>query len=907
MPGRVFFALFLRFCVIVLLPVVSLLAGFTDIGHFPKSRASAMMATQLLQLSPSTCPIGGCAGGQRINFRADYDLGSTLAAASPNVRVCVYARDLSDPANDWALPGSLVMDASGGISGQGYTSSAGCPAVTDFKTLGGAQASLSSGFPADSLGFAFRINPAANANGSVFVRIEYYTGTPLWSVNQVFLPSIPATPSTAQVFVANDPTACGSSMPCYVNSGYDQSGGLGTGLKDAVDAVNPLSTITILDGYLVKSQAVLINKAVTIQGSGNSSISYGGPASACSNPVLEITAGATLKTLTVSDGACTTPFDRNLVAINSTEPVLLESNTLTGGKDGVAVTDNTGNLTLRFNHITGNSGYAVRWQSTTPGGTGRLDAVGNNLYGNQNGVQVECDSAATTANSNRLIDHNYLGTSLTGSHAHCTAADSKRLGAPIVPNSGAPGANAALVTVRSSKQYAFNNLVGFQWSSSGTIPDFPLYIVNHGQGTVDHIPFTGVFGADLSACSNYWDVFLGNPDMATADVSLNLFFNYNLNPNCKFTIDSIQYCSSTDAARYPLWWYDPTSPPANATEGWDTTGQPPSGPGASGATGQTTSCSISDNEIKVIIDTSGRPDLAHDLDFTAFVVGTPLVSYMGATPGNGQITLQWTTQSETNISGYYVQSSTSPNGPFSDVSPFKPAQGTAPNGYGYSFVHTGLSNNTTYYYRLRMMNSSQTGYLLSRITSATPSAPTPTPTATKTATRTITSTPTISSTPTETATDYPTVTLTPYVYYGPTWTPYRSPTRTPTRTRTVSGTPPTATVSGTPRTSTPTITRTLTISAQPGTRTNTGTATLTPPDPIRTGTITPTGDISAGIPRASGASPRDALLSLVIGGVFGIFSAAAIGFGLWRSGFLAPKNPPASIPLQDQIPPDISG
>ena len=74
------------------------------------------------------------------------------------------------------------------------------------------------------------------------------------------------------------------------------------------------------------------------------------------------------------------------------------------------------------------------------------------------------------------------------------------------------------------------------------------------------------------------------------------------------------YCGSPDSEDFPLVMVRPA---ISITNKWDTTGQLPTGPGASGMFGQTTTCYTGSKEIGVSIDrnTTERPNLVSDLNF----------------------------------------------------------------------------------------------------------------------------------------------------------------------------------------------------------------------------------------------------------------------------------------------------
>jgi len=714
----------------------ALLLGLFSIVN--RSQAQTIQTTQLVMTSPIACPAAGCAAGQTLDLRITFDLAAYDPAQSPNVQVCLFTP------TDWAAE-NLRLDAVGGITGLPYSADASnCQAgPANYTLLGGVSAQISAGAFGDMLNLGFRIGKTATSSGSVIARI-YQRSPSGWAQTDQSILALNVVPAVASAYTANDAAACGSLSPCYLNSGSDQLNGIGTGLKDAVDS--GATTISISGNYAVKSNTVVIDRAITLQGQNDARITYQG--AVCTEAMLRLAAGVKIQSLTINDGSCTTP-NRDLVTVDSPQDVLLEYLDLTDGQDALKIANNSGNVTLRFSQAQNNSGYAIY---RVAGNGGQVQAYGNNLTNNRLGVQVDC---AQSGNA----DHNFWGYSILPSTAssQCTVNDTKRLGAPAQARVGAAGLQGERVSVTTNKQTSFGGLVGYSRSADGN--DFSLNILNHGAGSPENVPFTGGSPGSLIACSNYFDVFLENG--AALPGQLNLSLRYDRTTGCTATVESTAYCAAADSSAIPLWWY---SPGLTAPTGWNTTG----------ATGQQTTCDLAAKEIQVAIDGTGRPDFLTDLNFTAFAVGllpqpsSVVITRFAAIPGIGQASIQWSTASEVNASGFYVLRSATATGGFERVSGFIVHTGSANAGANYEFVDTGLSN-ATYYYRLEIVSTSL-GSTFSNVISVTIGLPTFTPTST------------LSPTPTVTVTG----TITPT---GPTPTPTGSKTATPTRTVTLTRLP----------------------------------------------------------------------------------------------------------------------
>lgn len=801
--------------------------------------ASASAATvTVTQLSPQVCPPGGCAAGQRINFKADFSFSSFDPSQDPNVQICVY-----NPIN-WS-PTQFEMATTGGVSSISYldsiTNCASAPA--EYDLTGGRLGKAASGSLGDSLTFNMRLGNAASLDGAMLVKVIEKNTSGNWVETGQSFTSLPVEATAATVYVANDATACGANAPCYLNSGDDQVNGYGTGLKDALDAAPLPSTVKILGDYQIKRNTVLVNRGHTIQGVNNASITYNG--TDCTQSMLSITAGATVKNLMINDGACTSTH-RNLIAIGSSSKVIIESNDLQGGADAIYLLgSNTAAVDVLFNEITGNAGYGIY---STSGNTGALDVVGNNIYGNRSGAQVECYSP-----TNRVVDHNFWGAGVLPVTAanQCTSTATKRLGARVEHNITDAGVSVKRVTVSSTLTYAFNNQIGYQRTGGG---DFDIYIVNHGYGTVDNVPFTGGQTANLTACSNYWDIFLANSGSLPTTTAIQLFFKYNLSSGCINNIELPLYCGQTsNPASYPLFWYD------IGTNTWAATGRSPGG--------QDTTCLMSSDEIKVNIDQiDGRPNFV-DLQRLPFVIGLPgtqgavVINSFTASPGDRNAFIRWTTASEVGVYAFSVMRSSSYSGTYTDVSPRIQPLGNSSTGGSYEYVDTGLTNGSSYFYRLKIINY-DLSYVLGGIISVVPVPPTVTPT------------PTPSITPTRTRTDIiPTNTRTRTTFPTSTFF-FRTATRTVTATATPTSPFKTVTITLTPTPSKP-VTATQRGSVSPSIDAATELANQRATRTAAAKTTSP----NAGTPGSNGGSdgmtPITAVLGILAGG------AVAGGFFLW--------------------------
>lgn len=736
--------------------------------------APRLQSNTITLVAPANCPAAGCAPGQRLNLRYEFELGRydpAVPAEEPNVKVCLYMPE------NWVEAGTFSIETTGGVTGMTYGEAADCiedPAPpTGYSLVGIRQTNIQANAFSDSLGMAFRISTQAGLPGRVLARLFERTSTGWERTQQAFTANINVSAGGSVVYAATTPAVCdsGGYVPCYVNSGDDLAEGIGTGLKDAVDAAPSGGTVAVIGTYQVKGNTIGINKPLTLTGVSNGTITYAG--SSCANTMLALREGVTVRGLAINDGACTSP-SRTLIGVNSPTHVTIEYNHLTGGDKGIYVADNTGGLTVRFNQISGNT-QSLFW--ATGANTAPLMLVANNIHGNS--IGIECAAGQTAAQPHRKANHNYWGSATnipSQDSTHCVITPGKQLGAPILPRQGQPGLQAQLVTVTADKTYAFNNQIAYH--RSGGPADFPLYIINHGYALENSVPFTRSLGGSPTPCGNYFDVFLPDGVIPNNETTLELYFKYNATPACVAVIDSSQYCDQTfDRSRYPLWWYDPAN---NVTSLWDTTGQNPSGSNANGAVGQTTTCRIPEKEIQVSINADGSPNFANDLNFTPFFTGIQVIRTYSVAASNNVVTVNWTTNNEPDVDGFYVLRSTDGQN-FSPISDLIERSGSALSGASYRFIDSGRTSGTTYYYRLQILRTDGLS-IFSDIHSAVATD----------ATATITPTPGPTATSTRTPGPTPTWTIPPPTRTNtPTRVPQQQPTRIPSHTPTVRTSTPT--------------------------------------------------------------------------------------------------------------------
>lgn len=756
---------------------------------FVLSKGKQVTALELI--SPAGCPLTGCAAGQRLNLRLSFPIAPVYTAAE-NAMICVTSAGGSEnpaliPLTDYST-GSI--SAKGLVSNVSYSPIENCAGNTfpDENLIVSVQAWHTVSV-ADQLNLALRLNKLATQDGSVKFHVFEKDNGGVWVENSNAALTLQLAPSQGNAaFVGADSGACSLKTPCFINSGDDLAGGLGTGLKDALDALPSGSgsapvRINILGTYPIKSNEVLLDRPYFIlQGSGSSTLTSRGPI--CSSPMLGITSQVTVQGLIINDGECTT-VSRNLLRVNSALPVTIQNNTLQQGAHAIVYEDNSGNLLVQFNHITNNIGYAIRRTGTSS--VGSLTAVANNIISNAWSTQVDCGIAAKG-----VVDHNFWGPGISPASAsvNCTFAEGSQLGSAILTQ--AAGVSGQLVQVSTTGTSLFGSSLSVRRTTG---EDYWLYAVNHGQGAETHVPFLD-YGTDpITPCSNFYDLFLGSTP--GTDTDLVATFKYNLNSSCQAVIESQDYCGQPDnPANYPLWWFDPKG---SVTDKWDKVGEAPKGSGAGGTSGQNVQCDLTQKTISMTLDASGRPNLELDLNRTPFIVGLPLPVGVQLTPEGftgaykvNQADLTWTTVSENNVGGFHILRSENSTGPFFRISGLIPSVGNPFLGGIYTYSDTSIQFGKTYYYKLEVVDDEDLTLQLYGPITVLSATQTPTVTLTFTPTHTLTPTRTgsVTMTLTRTNTRTATPTRTPYVYRSPT---SRYQTNTPVIVRTATSRFPTAT------------------------------------------------------------------------------------------------------------------
>lgn len=539
-----------------------------------------------------------------------------------------------------------------------------------------------------------------------------------------------------EIFVAENQSQCQGRSQCFYNDAPDTIEA--TALQKAVNFAreNNLegANIHILAPYEIKTQMVIVDFPVNLIGENGGWLSTS--SSNCSQPMLKIQDKVVIKNIYISDGNCSSP-SRDLIYIDSDQPVLIEHSTLELGSNAIVQKNNSGNLTIRFNDIKNNNNYAVLSENTEISSS--LVVVANNIFGNGNQEQVVCQKDSS-------VDHNYWGENVlpTAAAKNCGADNQKVLGAQILSNK--TGVAATLLKITST--YPTQDFYGFSAKSE---QDTSLFVVNHA----DKKPFQSLANKSMTSCGNFFDVFL--PEETEIN-SITLRFKYNKNNSCQQSVNSISLCGSGTQKNFPLMWLDPKT---SVTEGWDNVGDSPKSPTGNIFDGQETRCDFQNKTIEVVIDNDGRPNLSNDLHFTPMTVGFEISAVIVVRPVEtepGNINIAWGTTSEINTSGFRIVRSETEEGPFEQIGKVITSRGSSLVGEIYDIDDSNITPSTYYFYKLEVLDTD--GDIQQSIGPI------------RIQTGAGTSTPRPSQTPVATRTLYPSQTFRP--------TSTRIPTRTPT-------------------------------------------------------------------------------------------------------------------------------
>ncbi len=102
-----------------------------------------------------------------------------------------------------------------------------------------------------------------------------------------------------------------------------------------------------------------------------------------------------------------------------------------------------------------------------------------------------------------------------------------------------------------------------------------------------------------------------------------------------------------------------------------------------------------------------RPNLIDDLNYTPFTIGfdkTVVEDFTSSAAGSTTITLTWSSFSEANMTHYRLLKSDKSNGEFKPIGNDFSRKGDVQSGENYKYIDTGLSPETTYYYKLVVFN-----------------------------------------------------------------------------------------------------------------------------------------------------------------------------------------------------------
>ena len=484
-----------------------------------------------------------------------------------------------------------------------------------------------------------------------------------------------------EIYVANYSNQCTGRQQCFFNDDPDTINAIALNKAIAFAKQNNLenANINILAAYEIRTDQITVDYPVNIIGQNGGSFSTS--STNCTQPMLLITSRVTLRKLNITDGYCTSP-SRDLIHINSPFQVTIEQSTLHTAANAIVHKNSLGSLTVRFNDIKNNSGFALKSENTEV--TSRLLLVANNIENNGGQTQVICQN-------NSSVNHNYWGENVLPSLASqgCSPDNLKVLGARILPID--PGVAATLLTLTSN--YPTNDFYGLSGKSS---QQTGIYAVNHSANK----PFPDRSARQITVCGNYFDVFLAEN---AQNQPITLRFKYDQNTACQQAVQTMSLCGSGDQKTYPLMWLDPKT---GVTNGWDNAGASPQANSIFG--GQEVRCDFQSKTLEVILDTDGRPNLQNDLQYTPFVVGfeiSTITTFRPTETSPGTVTISWSTNSEDNTVAFRVLRSLTENSGYTQIGANVPASGSSLSGRSYELKDTDISASTVYYYKLEVLEA----------------------------------------------------------------------------------------------------------------------------------------------------------------------------------------------------------
>ena len=489
---------------------------------------------------------------------------------------------------------------------------------------------------------------------------------------------------------------CNSNFtPCV----EDQDGIPGSAILEAI--ANGASPIVIIGEYSIGDEPIDISVNTEIYGFENATLKYEGESN---NAVFLVNQRFLMHDLGVYGNRL-----RSLAQINTDLPIYLHHNTIKYFFDVVVINNPDVDVKVEFNHISNNSGLVIKQNNSSAAGS--LIVEGNNLINNSTPVQLVC-------NGTNSVDHNFWGdgqTPQTNSH-DCDFDPTKILGAPAALSASGHGVAGALVEFDGSDYESSDRRLKLS-SNSGE-----MAYIDHGANV---IPTFNKAAPLIQTCSHSYYFFI--PKDANAPVEIGAQIAYN--ETCQQTIEASPFCATSNQANYPLLWFDPA---LSDTVGWDFVG----------AGDVPVSCDLANNSISMTLSDDGEPNITDHLDGVPFLIGFPYISgetlpTIDISYVSHKVTLSWKTEGEDPEIYFLAERSKDPSGPWTDVGNLK-GKGMPMKGADYQIIDsTGLEYETTYYYRISVLNqNNERVQILPAESIKTGPAPTPPPTLTPTHTPT---------------------------------------------------------------------------------------------------------------------------------------------------------------------------